>query len=151
MRRRASPLRALLGHAGLALLVLAGGCAADPTPHTGAAPVPTGDVVSARFRPVLGRIQGLQRSPDDAVLAGVDPLVDEGIALIGARVPHDLARPDVPRFLEAREAFGAALKGVTHARDAGDLPALRRALVRLEGATRRWSDAHLGLAAESTL
>jgi hypothetical protein len=133
---------------GLALALVA--CAGDPAPRAATA-VPTGDIVSARFRPVLGRIQGLQRSDDAAALAGVDALVEEGIALLGARVPHDLARPDVPRFLEAREAFGAALKSVTYARDAHDLTALRQALLRLEGATRRWSDAHLGLAAESTL
>lgn len=139
------------------LLLLGAGCASSGSIASTdvVAPPPVGEKVSARFRPALARIGSVRTA-----LAGGDAartrfeanaLVDLGVTLIQARMPHDVARPDVPRYLGARRAFGDALKEVTYARDAGDDAALASALTRLEGATRRWSDAHLGLAPETSL
>lgn len=139
----------------LVLLPLAcvalGACAGT---GTGATPSPTArtvtNAVHPRLRGTLEQVAAL-RALGPAALDQTAALVDEGIALLEARMPHDVARPDVVRWQASREAYGAALKDVIYARDARDPAALDSALVRLDGAARRWSDAHLGLAPESSL
>ncbi len=148
-----SPGRLRLVVAALAGLGGFGGCGlveGSRVPPDSPTAVPIGEVVHARLRPILTRIEGL-RAAGPRALAETGPLVDDGLALLRARMPHDVARPDVPRWTAARQGFGDALKDVIHARDAGDRAAFDAALSRLEGATRRWSDAHLGLAPESSL
>ena len=118
------------------------------------APPPLGSAVSPRLRPVLRRIAALRpaaRRGDAAVWPAVEPLLQEGVALLRGHMPNDLARPDVSRYEASRAAFGKALKEVAGAREAQDAPRLHSALIDLEGASRRWSDAQLGLAPESSL
>ncbi|MGE0191878.1 MAG: hypothetical protein AB7T63_07515 [Planctomycetota bacterium] len=138
----------------LALATIVVACTACAGTGSGAAPASTAraatTAVHPRLRGTLERVAAL-RAAGPAALDQTAPLIDEGIALLEARMPHDVARPDVMRWQASREAYGAALKDVIYARDARDADALDRALVRLDGAARRWSDAHLGLPPESSL
>ena len=139
------------------LLPLGAACATSATAPatTSATTAPVGGRTSARFRPALDKIRRVRAAQASAnasrTRTEVDELISLGMSLIQARMPHDVARPDARRYNQARQAFGDALKEVTYARDANDRAALSNALTRLEGATRRWSDAHLGLAPETEL
>lgn len=153
MKRRAG-----LAFAGVGAVVGASlvGCAgSDPsTMATARAPsLAALQATSPRFAGVLTQIGALRdrlaRGDDAGAFADTERLLQEGVALVGAPMPHDVAVPDAMRYDEARAAFAERLQAVVHARDMRDTAALRGALEALEGTTRRWSDAHLGLAGES--
>ena len=79
------------------------------------------------------------------------PVVDEGLALLRSRLPHDLARADVPRFLAARAFFGEALKVYVEALSGADDAAVFDATRGLYEATRGWIAAYQGLATETSI
>ena len=134
----------------LAVLVCAG-CSGGPqtTTATAASPVP------GRF----GRIHAMLRRARlnaaagnaSAVRAQRREIVNDGLALIKARLPHDLRRADVPRFLAGRANFGDALVRWVEAVDGTDDRALFAAVTALDDALRGWMDAYLGLVAETAV
>ena len=138
--------RAVTSLLGVALVALLAGCRGDSagassegglaTPVAASAPV--GAAVSPRFKPMLDRVLRLRQGSaagDARVWPAVEPLLQEGVALLKARMPNDLARPDVSRFNASRAAFGKALQDVAAARASQDLRALDAGLIDLEGAT----------------
>jgi hypothetical protein len=103
-------------------------------------------------RSVIADAERLAWANDVAGLLAHAPTVTrEGVALLRAPLPHDLARPDVPRFLEGRAAFGAALLDWGRASDARDGAALLRALPPLVDAFWGWVDAWRGLPPERSV
>lgn len=140
--------------AGLSLLALAwlAGCTGGPA----AAPA-----ASARS-PTPPRFRALRRILDAGLAAHVrgdaralrarsPALSREGLALIKATLPHDVARTDVPRYLEGRAAFGAALKRWVGAVESGTDREVLDAFADVEAAYRGWVDAYLGLEPETSV
>lgn len=114
-----------------------------------------GSVVPSRF----ARIAALLRSGRTAAAAGNaaevarlrEPLAREGLALLEARIPNDLRRQDLPRFLSARRQFGEALKAWVAAAERGDGPGVLASFRQLDDATQGWIDAYLGRATEAAI
>ena len=89
-----------------------------------------------------------ERGDADALRALEPGLSSAGLALLRARMPHDLRRSDVGLFLEARAAFGDALKFWVGA-VAGDTdPALVNAYDTVVEAFHAWVGAYRGLRPE---
>jgi hypothetical protein len=91
------------------------------------------------------------RGEEAALRARGPDIGNEGLALLRAGLPHDVARTDVPRYLEGRAVFGEALERWVVAVESGDRAALFAAIRRLDAANRGWIDAYLGLAPETSV
>lgn len=105
-----------------------------------------------RMQSMTSRAAQIALLGDARALRAMSPqLGNEGLALIQATLPHDVARTDVPRYLEGRARFGDALKHwvtvVASGTDAQVLEAARR----LDDATRGWVDAYLGREPETSV
>ena len=99
----------LLGLAALAV----GGCAsgASTGSSVGATTAGTDTQAFDAMRRALLRGAPARERGDASALRTLEPgLSSTGLALLRARMPHDLRRSDVALFLEARAAFGDALK-----------------------------------------
>ena len=106
----------------------------------------------ARIDGMLARGVTLAQQGDAAgVRALRGPISKEGLALLKARLPHDLARADVPRYLSARTYFGEALKAYVGALESADDPAAFTAIQDLYQATRGWIAAYQGVPAETSV
>lgn len=142
----------------LAALVLSS-CLFGACVDTGPGPVSQADgqvAAPARF----ARIDRLMRSARARALvrdaAGITamrgPISSEGLALLRGRIPHDLRRQDVPRFLDGRRLFGDALSRWVAVLESGaGAEAILRATSELDDATQGWIDAYLGRATESAV
>jgi hypothetical protein len=86
-----------------------------------------------------------------ALRARSPSLSNEGISLIKAVMPHDVARTDVPRYIEGRARFGDALKAWVTAVASGTDEQVIQALYALDNATRGWTDAYLGREPETSI
>ena len=142
-------LACLMLGSGVTAACSSGGAKAAPPVAT------TTRIAPMRFRSMRAKLNaaGAQagRSDARAVRAGAADISEEGLALIKATLPHDVARTDVPRYLEGRAVFGEALKGWVGAASSGTDAELFAALARLEDALRGWVDAYLGLAPETSI
>jgi hypothetical protein len=106
----------------------------------------------ARIDSLLARgVTAATRGDAAGVRALRGPVTSEGLALLKARLPHDLARADVPRFLSARTYFGEALKAYVAALEIADDTAAAGAIQDLYHATRGWIAAYQGLPAETSV
>ncbi|MDJ0973882.1 MAG: hypothetical protein QNJ98_05440 [Planctomycetota bacterium] len=147
-------MRALRTPIALLLLMLCAGTACNGSGSSTPSAAP-GDVVPARF----ARIAGLLRQGRTASAAGDvarvtalrQPLAREGLALLEARIPNDLRRQDMPRFLSARRQFGDALTQYVAAIEAGDGAGTLAAFRALDDATQGWIDAYLGRPTEAAV
>lgn len=127
--------------------------------NSGPGPISEADgqvIAPARF----GRIGRLMRqarvhaiAQDAAAITALrGPVSAEGLALLRGRIPHDLRRQDMPRFLDARRLFGDALSRWVGALENGaGAAAILRATSELDDATQGWIDAYLGRATESAV
>lgn len=89
---------------------------------------------------------------DAASLRRMSPrLSNEGLSLIKATLPHDVARTDVPRYIEGRARFGDALKHWVTVVESGSDAQVLDAARRLDDATRGWIDAYLGREPETSV
>ena len=136
----------------LVLFVLAG-CRSGSNSRAGARTSTT--PTPSRFARIENTLRlGLERAhAQDA--AGVralrNPVSNEGLALLKARIPHDIRRIDVPRYLSARVYFGEALKQFVSAIDGSDDQAVFTAVRALYDATRGWISAYQGLPTETAV
>ena len=154
MRRIASLLLSGALLAGALSAGLLSGCAsegaADGAPRAAARPM-----TPMRFRRMRAMLDEAAREAgrgDVAALRRRSPtLSTEGLALIQAVLPHDVARQDVPRYIEGRARFGEALKDWVTVVASGTDAEVIQALRRLDDATRGWVDAYLGLAPETSI
>ncbi|MDA1194389.1 MAG: hypothetical protein O2894_04325 [Planctomycetota bacterium] len=132
---------------------LLGGC--TQRPPAGAQANLLSTVTPMRFRRLRSMLDGalaLARAGDMArVRAGSAGLSREGMALIQGTMPHDVARQDVPRYLEGRARFGEALKAWVTALEGGSDGDVAHALRGLDDAARGWVDAYLGRAPETSV
>jgi hypothetical protein len=130
--QRLLPRLLALGLGVLALGVLALGATAcsNPRQPVGALPAVQLPPGWARLRPMLAHGEALAATGDTAGLMKLAlPLQAEGLGLLRASVPNALPRHEMPRFLEARAAFGDALVRYAKAHEEGraqDLPTLMR-------------------------
>ena len=140
---------------GLALLLLAG-CASRGAPASAAARSATPGGATPAFsgmqRTLLAGTAARDRG-DAGALRALGPSISRaGLALLQARMPHDLRRADVERFLDARAAFGDALKLWVGAVDApDDIPDDAAVLRTYDGLVESywaWVDAYRGLPPE---
>lgn len=153
MRQRRGPalLILALACAGAGCRGAGGGSAATAGGAAKRAPSPAQGLPAGwgRLRPLLLRGEALAASGDQAALLALAPAIkDEGLSLLKSTMPNNLARHDVPRFLEGRAAFGDALIAFASAHEQGraaDLPAL---LARLSAAWQGWMSVLTGLAPE---
>lgn len=99
---------------------------------------------------VIAEGAGLRERGNAAGLRALGPRLSRtGLALLRARMPHDLRRSDVAHFLDARAAFGDAMKAWVRAVEGGgDDAGLFRAFEHLAGTYRGWVDASMGLPPE---
>ena len=148
--------RAVYG--GLACLLLGSGLLAACSSSSASAPTPvatTNRIAPMRFRSMRAKMNAasaqVQRGDARSLRAGSAAISNEGLALIKATMPHDVARTDVPRYLEGRAVFGEALKGFVGAGNGGTDAQLFDALRGLDDALRGWVDAYLGLAPETSI
>jgi hypothetical protein len=101
---------------------------------------------------VLRQAEALAARRDAAGLRALHgEIVETGLGLLRARMPHDLRDADVPRFHEGRLAFGDALKDWAVAVEGRDDAALFPALERLADAYFGWMDAYKGRAPERSV
>lgn len=132
-------------------LGLLGGCAGAAAPAAQRTRPPT----PLAFRGLEQAVAALARSAHGldgrAVRAGTPGVIGAGIAQLKAPLPHDLARPDVPRYLEGRQAFGRALQRLAAALEAGAEAPLLEAARALPAALGAWIDTYLGLPPEVAL
>ena len=136
---------------GLAALLLVG-CASRGAPASATARRATPGGATPAFsgmQGVLLRGTAARERGDAAALRALGPSISRtGLALLQARMPHDLRRADVERFLDARAAFGDALKLWVGAVDAPDDGAVLSAYDGLVETYWAWVDAYRGLAPE---
>lgn len=127
--------------------------------NTGPGPVSEADgqsIVPQRFARMNNLMQQARAHLADGrpeqIRALRGPLSAEGLALIRSRVPHDLRRQDVPRYLDARRLFGNALtRWVEALEQGGDTVTVQRRTMELDDAMWGWIDAYLGRATESAV
>jgi hypothetical protein len=116
-------------------------------PPTGARADPGGEVTPAfqGMRTVLLQAQALREREDARSLRGLDAtLTAHGLGLLQANLPHDLRDGDVERFMDARAAFGEALKEWARARESAAPEPLFAAVDRLVDTYWAWVDAYKG-------
>lgn len=144
--------RALVAAAlGLALLACASG---RPMPRGAVRADPGGPVTPAfqGMRTVLLEAQAHRERGDVGALRGMDAeITAHGLGLLRANLPHDLRDGDLERFLDARAAFGDALKTWARAREAGADALLLEAVDRLADTYWAWIDAYKGLPPERSV
>lgn len=105
-----------------------------------------------RMRSMLDQGLAVAARGDARSLRAMSPrLSNEGLALIKATMPHDVARTDVPRYIEGRARFGDALKHWVTVVDTGTDAQVLAAIRRLDDATRGWIDAYLGREPETSV
>ncbi len=92
-----------------------------------------------------------QRGSAAAVRARGPAISREGLSLIKATLPHDVARTDVPRYLEGRARFGDALKRWVTVVESGTDAQLLAGLRELDDAARGWVDAYMGREPETSI
>lgn len=145
----------LLSTVGLGLtVVLLAGCSSSsrgaPASSTARTATPGGGTPAfSGMQAALLRGTAPRERGDAAGLRTLGPSISRaGLALLQARMPHDLRRADVERFLDARAAFGGALKLWVGAVDAPDDPAVLSAYDTLVEAYWAWVDAYRGLTPE---
>jgi len=135
------------------IVCAAGGCASKRAPQQAAVTAST--MTPMRFRRMTAMMAAAQadRARGDAALLRrrSGALSNEGLALIKATLPHDVARTDVPRYLDGRAVFGEALKGWVNAVESGTDAQVFEALERLDGTLRGWIDAYTGAAPETSV
>lgn len=137
--------------AALLPVLLLAACASQGTPAAAGAR-PLTPMRFRRLRVQLDEALAAARRRDAAALRRASPaLSNEGLALIRAGLPNDVAREDVPRYLEGRVRFGDALKLWVGAVSSGTDAEVIDALHRLDDATRGWIDAYLGRAPDSSV
>jgi hypothetical protein len=146
--------RLALALAAFALTAPLGACTASGAP-SGAGTAAARAVVPPRFsrlrRLIDGGLAEARRADAAALRARSPDLVDEGLALIKGTLPHDLARTDVPRYLEGRALFGEALKRWVVAVESGTDAEVLAGIARLDDACRGWIDGYLGRAPETSV
>lgn len=150
-----------VGGAAVACAVLLAGCGGARTTTSLASPsyARAVDASPTALPPGWGRMkplldQGQQRvdARDVAGLKVLAPRINaEGLGLLKANMPNDVARPDAVRFLEGRSVFGRALllfaEAVEQHRDA-ELPDL---FARLSEAWYAWMAAMRGFPPERAI
>ena len=105
-----------------------------------------------RMQSMTRQAAALAARGDAATLRAMSPrLSNEGLALIKATLPHDVARTDVPRYVEGRARFGDALKHWVTVVESGSDAQVLDAARRLDDATRGWIDAYLGREPETSI
>ena len=105
-----------------------------------------------RLRSMLDDALRISRQGTAAAVRARGPAISrEGLALIKATLPHDVARTDVPRYLEGRARFGEALKAWVTTVESGSDIQLILDLNALDDATRGWIDAYLGREPETSI
>jgi hypothetical protein len=126
----------------------AGGCTTGAPASTPG--VDTGTPAFEAMRTALGRGAAARERGDAGALRALEPaLSSTGIALLRARMPHDLRRAHVGHFLEARAAFGDALKLWVGATTAGGVDAaVLDAYDALVESYHAWLGAYRGLLPE---
>lgn len=99
------------------------------------------------------RALGTAASRGDAagVRSRAPAVLQAGLAQLKAPLPHDVARTDVPRYLEGRHAFGRELTRLATALEANDERELLAAALALPPTLGAWIDAYLGLAPETSV
>lgn len=136
---------------GLALLVLAG-CASRGAPASSTARTATPGGATPAFsgmRAALLRGTAPRERGDAEALRALGPSISRsGLALLQSRMPHDLRRADVERFLDQRAAFGSALKLWVQATEGGTPPQILGAYDQVVEAYWAWVDAYRGLSPE---
>lgn len=154
MSRRAWGRGARGASALLALSLPLGACAAsgtpaDPTARRAPLGLPPG---WGRIRPLLEAGHVRAAAHDAAGLRALAPEVNaEGLALLRANTPNDVARPDLARYLEGRALFGEALLAFARAAESGSDAGLPDLFTRLADAWYAWMAALRGLPSEHTL
>ena len=105
-----------------------------------------------RIRPLLEAGRARVDANDVAGLKALAPEIQaEGLSLLKSNMPNDLARPDVPRYLEGRSLFGKALVEFASAAEAGRDAELFGLFTRLSEAWYAWMAALRGLPPERAL
>ena len=105
-----------------------------------------------RIRPLLEDGQARAARSDAAGLRALAPELDaEGLSLLKANMPNEVARPDAPRFLEGRTLFGKALLEFARAAESGPDADLLSTFQRLADTWYAWMAALRGLPPERTL
>jgi hypothetical protein len=151
----------MLRGAAFALAFLLAGCAgreaatnaAPPSYRRAADATPTGLPPGwGRLKPLLDQGQQHVAAHDLAGLKALAPRINaEGLGLLKANMPNDVARPDALAFLEGRAVFGRALllfaEAVEGHRDA-ELPDL---FLRLTETWYAWMAAMRGLPPERSV
>jgi len=146
-------IRALPTASALALsLLLLAGCTSRGAPAGASVRTATPGGATPAFsgmQAVLLQGSAARERGDAAALRALGPSISRtGLALLQARMPHDLRRADVERFLDARTAFGDALKLWVRAVDGPDDRAVPGAYDGLVEAYWAWVDAYRGLSPE---
>ena len=128
-----------------------GGGAAGASPTAAAATAPT-PMRFRRLQSMTSQASQLAARGDARALRAMSPrLSNEGLSLIKATMPHDVARTDVPRYVEGRARFGDALKHWVTVVESGTDAQVIEAARRLDDATRGWVDAYLGREPETSI
>jgi hypothetical protein len=156
--RRGGLLRGARGAVAVLALCLAACTGGNPR-HGGAARAPTAAAPQAlppgwgRIKPLLEAGQQRAAARDVPGLKALAPQVNrEGLSLLQANMPNDVARPDVPRYLEGRSLFGKALVEFARAVETGDRdPDLPDLFTRVAESWHAWMRAMRGLPPERTL
>ena len=147
------PTTALLAVLTAALLAACSGSARSPASAaaTGARTSSPGDTSPAfsGMRAVLLRGTAPREANDARALRSLGPSISRsGLALLQARMPHDLRRSYVEHFLEARAAFGDALKLWVAAVEGADDGPVLGAYDEVVNAYWAWVDVYRGRAPE---
>lgn len=121
----------------------------------------TGSSIDREVGYVIGQQHRFPRARDaiqSAKLSGVEqamitrgPVLERGMALLQANMPHDVRRTDVPRWLSARALFGQWLTRYAQAFEQGRPADGFAMLQELEDALAGWSDATNGIAPETAV
>ena len=105
-----------------------------------------------RMQSMASQAAALASRGDAASLRAMSArLSNEGLSLIKATMPHDVARTDVPRYIEGRARFGDALKRWVTAVEQGTDADVIQAAYGVDAATRGWIDAYLGREPETSV
>jgi hypothetical protein len=102
-----------------------------------------------RIKPLLDEGQRRVAAGDVAGLKALAPRInEEGLGLLRANMPNDVARPDAVGFVEGRTVFGRALLLFAEAYEANRDAELPDLFVRVNEAWNAWMAAMRGLPPE---
>jgi len=104
-----------------------------------------------RFPRARAAILDAKRAGLSQATATRGPVIERGMALLKANMPHDVRRTDVPRWLSARALFGQWLTRYAQAFEQGRPADGFAMLQELEDALAGWSDATNGIAPETAV